>query len=600
VVVPGLLLVTATVTGILAAFVWRHHDEAGTDWFVALMGATTLWVGTDLVGEFVASRFPLLVVDRASTVMATVVPSLWFCFVLAYTGREHLLDRRGLAAVWTVPGLVVAAILTSPAHRLYYRTVEFSVRSGDLAFVSRPGPLAWLNLAYFAVLTVVGLSLLARLLSGTDRLYTRQAGWLLVGTLAPVALLVALLGLGASERFPALSLGFSVLGLAYARGLFTHRLFDLSPASRRIGIAEAFDDLGEGVVVATGNGDVVAINDRACRLFACEREGVLGRPLATVADPLDAVGLEPGRTDVRVHGRVLAASVSSVYDARDRLTGYALVARDVTEERRREQRLAVLDRVFRHNIRNTMNAVVGPTAILANELDGDERDMAATARDASERVLSLSESVHEVERMMTRAVAPAPVPVAELVDNVVVSVRNGTEFEAEVSVPADLTLVTDASILGTVLENVVSNAADHAGSTRPTVEIGVEPREGGCLVHVTDDGPGIPDGELAALQSGTETDLAHGSGIGLWAIHWGVTRLDGAVRFRDTGTGTRVSLWLPSLEEVDSDADDTGATTDPATAPATDPRSGRPANGQPERGDWFGPAAPPQSDGDGS
>jgi len=596
--VAAILVATGALTGGLAVFGWRHRVEAGADWFAVTMAADTLWIAVDLVEPLLRSRSGVVLADRAGTTLATVVPTLWFCFVLAYTGRERLLDRRGLVAVWMVPAVVVAGLLTSPFHDLYYAELGVVRQAGRLVTVSQPGPLAWVNLTYFAVLVVLGLWLIGRMLDGHDRLYSRQAAWLLVGTLAPVALLTALLALGESEQFPALSLGFSVLGLAYAHSLFNHRLFDLSPASRRIGLEEAFGSLEEGVVVATASRDVVAINDRACRLFGCRRDAVLGRPLGTVADALADIGertdhVETGgdgtvgqftagvdgtgeRVEVEVEGRVLTVTVSSVYDTRDRFTGYALVARDVTEDRRREQRLAVLDRVFRHNIRNTMNTVVGPTAVLARRLEGEDAESAATALSAGESVLALSEKVRSVEAMMTGPVEPAEVPLPEFLDNAVRSVRDGTRFSVEVDVPPDARVRTDSTVLSVVFENALENAAVHGGADDaqqdpdgPHVRVAVERRDGGCLVHVSDDGPGIPPAELDVLRSGAETALEHASGVGLWAIHWGMSRLNGAVRFEPSDRGTRVTLWVPDLS---------GETVPPPP----------PADGS--DGEWFGRA----------
>jgi len=580
--VAAVLVATGALTGVLAVFGWRHRIEPGADWFAATMAADTLWIAVDLVDPLLGSRLGVVLADRAGTTLATVVPTLWFCFVLAYTGRERLLDRRGLGIVWAVPTVVVAATLTSSFHDLYYSELTVARQAGSFTTVSQPGPLAWVNLVYFAVLVVLGLWLLGRMLAGHDRLYSRQAVWLLVGTIAPVALLAALLVTGESDQFPALSLGFSVLGLAYAHSLFNHRLFDLSPASRRIGLDEAFDSLEEGVVVATTSRDVVAINDRACRLFDCRRDAVLGRPLGTVADALADIGeraenVEVGadgqadNVEVEVDGRVLTVSVSPVYDARDRHTGYALVARDVTEDRRREQRLAVLDRVFRHNIRNTMNTVVGPTAVLADRLDGEDAESAATALSAGESVLALSEKVRTVESMMTGPVEPAEVPLAEFLDNTVRSIRDGTRFTVAMDAPPDSRVRTDPTVLSVVFENVIENAAVHGGvddTSGPHVRIAVEQRDGGCLVHVSDDGPGIPSAELDVLRSGVETALEHASGVGLWAIHWGMSRLSGAVRIEPSDGGTRVTLWVPDLDG------------DTVSAPPSDP-----VNGEYE---WFG------------
>ena len=589
-VVAGALVATGILTGVLAAFGWRHRLDAGADWFTVTMAANTVWIATDLADLLVSSRTGVLLFDRVSTTMTAVVPCLWFCFVLAYTGREYVLDRRGLALVWAVPSLLVAAILTSSLHDFYYSDMGVVVRSGRLTAVSRPGPLAWVNLAYFVVLLAVGLWLLVGMLEDHDRLYSRQAVWLLIGTLAPVGLLGALLALGQSEQFPALSLGFAVLGLAYANGLLNHRLFDLSPASRRIGVAEAFDSLGEGVVVATASRDVVAINDRACRLFDCRKDAVLGGPLEDVSGVLTDLDPSDDRVDVETEGRVLAVSVSHVRDARNRERGWAFVVRDVTADRRRQQRLDVLSRVFRHNIRNIMNTVVGPTAVLADRLEGEDADSAATALAAGEAVVELSEKVRAVEQMMTGSVEPTEVLLEEFLDNAVRSLHGEVPFTADIDVLAGTRVRTDPTVLSVVFENVLENAVVHSSADdtprrrgtsfegnaaaadsphEPHVRVAVEDCDGGCLVHVSDDGPGIPPVELDVLRSGAESALEHASGVGLWAIHWGMSRLHGAVRFERSDRGTRVTLWVPDLDE------------DAITAPPTPLPGG-------DDGEWFG------------
>lgn len=576
VVVGAVLAASGALTAFLATFGWRRRGAVGAEWFAATMACNTVWIAADLAGLAVEMRWGQVAIEYVTTLAATVVPVCWFGFVLVYTGRDHRLDARGLALLVAIPAVVVAAILTSSVHDLYFVEMTFTAGSTGPAVEATPGPLAWLNLAYFVVLLAVGLWLVAGMAWDHDRLYASQAVWLLVGTLAPVALLAARLVGAAPESVPIISMGFSLLGVAYAHGLFSHRLLDLSPAPRRIGIPEAFDDLGEGVVVVDTARTVVAINDPACRLFDCEKAAVLGSPLARVSSALadvdpesgggsdtrgdgTAVGPRNGSTDVSVDGRTLAVSVSAVRDARERRTGCVLVVRDVTADRRRQERLDVLNRVFRHNIRNTMNAVVGPTDMLVDRLEGNDRELAETARDASERVLDLSEEVREIERMMTGPVEVRPVAVADAVADALASVGEDVAFDAETTIPDDLTLSTDPRILAVVLGHVVENAAHHAETERPTVEITAERRAGACLVHVTDEGPGIPDSELAALREGTETQLAHGSGVGLWAIHWGVTRLAGAVRFRRVDGGTRVTLWLPPLDG-EGDGPDVGGT----------------------------------------
>ena len=69
------------------------------------------------------------------------------------------------------------------------------------------------------------------------------------------------------------------------------------------------------------------------------------------------------------------------------------------------------------------------------------------------------------------------------------------------------------------------------------------------VVHVADDGPGIPDIERGTLDLDREIDqLHHGSGLGLLFVYW-VTRLSGGdmTVVADDG-GSTVTLSLPTRQ----------------------------------------------------
>jgi signal transduction histidine kinase len=70
-------------------------------------------------------------------------------------------------------------------------------------------------------------------------------------------------------------------------------------------------------------------------------------------------------------------------------------------------------------------------------------------------------------------------------------------------------------------------------------------------VSVADDGPGIPDHERAVLTDGEETALEHGSGLGLWLVHWVVERSGGRLSFAENdprGSVVRMDL-RPASED---------------------------------------------------
>jgi signal transduction histidine kinase len=71
---------------------------------------------------------------------------------------------------------------------------------------------------------------------------------------------------------------------------------------------------------------------------------------------------------------------------------------------------------------------------------------------------------------------------------------------------------------------------------------------GTVVVEVSDDGPGIPEGEFSPIADGGEGALDHGSGIGLWIVSWSVAAVGGELHV-DTGDGgTTVAISLPAAD----------------------------------------------------
>ena len=241
---------------------------------------------------------------------------------------------------------------------------------------------------------------------------------------------------------------------------------------------------------------------------------------------------------------------------------YVGVADDVTERRRREQRLEVFNRVLRHNLRNHLDVVKAHAEQLAaGESETDPH--AARILETAERLDSMGRRARAVDRIVARAFDPEPVAVDGLIDDTLdeLPIREGVTVETAVP---DVSVVTDRDALQAAVAAGLDNAVEYADN-RVRVEaswvddtgddntggdnIGGDESSGdhdrrAIRVTITDDGPGIPDAELATLRSGTETDLRHGRGLGLWQLRWGVDELSGTLAF-DTDDGTTVDITVP-------------------------------------------------------
>ncbi|MFW5939021.1 MAG: ATP-binding protein [Halolamina sp.] len=94
-----------------------------------------------------------------------------------------------------------------------------------------------------------------------------------------------------------------------------------------------------------------------------------------------------------------------------------------------------------------------------------------------------------------------------------------------------------------IVQNLVDNALEHGAEP---IRLSLTAEDGAASLVVSDAGPGIPDHELAVLRSGGETALEHGSGLGLWSVHWGVTLLGADIEIETPEDGgSRVAIRFP-------------------------------------------------------
>ena len=108
---------------------------------------------------------------------------------------------------------------------------------------------------------------------------------------------------------------------------------------------------------------------------------------------------------------------------------------------------------------------------------------------------------------------------------------------------------TDPRLLRLLVSNLLENALEHGGDEQ-RVSVRAVRTNGEIAIEIEDGGDGIPEGELTPLRDGEETPLKHGSGIGLWIVHWSAEILGCRLEF-DTENGTKVTVTIPVSEGIE-------------------------------------------------
>ncbi|QKG93114.1 PAS domain S-box protein [Halorubrum salinarum] len=227
-----------------------------------------------------------------------------------------------------------------------------------------------------------------------------------------------------------------------------------------------------------------------------------------------------------------------------------ITATDVTDARRYEQRLQVLNRVLRHDLKNDTNVIGGYADLLRDHVD-EEGDPYLDIIDRKVRTLThLSDQAREIDVALHSDAGRAEIDLSELVERLCESLSSSfPEATVTVSVPESAVVSAD-ELLESAVRNVLENAVVHNDGDDPRVEATVVADGDRFRLDVADDGPGIPPVERTVFSEARETALEHASGLGLWLVHWIVTESGGDMEI-DTRepTGTVVRMWLPRAAE---------------------------------------------------
>ncbi|MFC6974334.1 PAS domain S-box protein [Halomicroarcula sp. GCM10025709] len=236
---------------------------------------------------------------------------------------------------------------------------------------------------------------------------------------------------------------------------------------------------------------------------------------------------------------------SQLTDADGEVIGLTGIGRDIAMETLREQRLSVLSRVLRHNVRNRLTVVLAQAEHIVETADSPaSREGAERIQRAGSNLQRAAEQAHRAETLLRDR------PTKQRVD-LVEQVRAGRDHAAADPDSVDLVLPETAPVVATpIVETAVAelleNALTHVSD--PTVQIHVSVGEETTRAVVADDGPGLPDHERAALLGESETPLEHGTGLGLWLVNWIVAASGGRVAVPSEGGGTTVELAFPTAE----------------------------------------------------
>ena len=561
-------------------YLWAYRNRLGGRFFIATIGCEALWALSYGAALFVFDPALRYAFEVPIWVAINFIGVFFLAFALEYTGRSELLRSKAMGAVVGLQIVHTLVVVTNPIHGIAWTGYRIDPVFGLATVSYAHQPWLFVNAGGFILLIGVASFLLADTVFSYGPLYRTQAAAIAVSPIFPgLPFLLWLAEVGGTPPLNLTPLVFPIHLAFDMYAFFSRDMFEMVPAARRIADRAAIDNLGTAVVIVDTGERIIERNDEAARVLGLPAGTALGGQLSEYAPDVNPT--ESGGTVTRtVDGqeRTYAVTTAPLEAAGGTSVGNSIVLQDITAERRREQRLAVLNRVLRHNLRNDLNVVQGYLDIATDRVDdADLRGMLETATRKTAGVIELGEKARSIENAMgDGAGGTTPVAVRPFLDDICEDLTAGADAEIRIEVPTERSVHTDPSILAVVLENLIENAVEHADTDAPVVAVRVGTAGSDVAIEVEDNGPGVPDHELDVLDATEETALEHGSGLGLWIVKWGVASLGGTVEFDVSDAGTVARVTLPATdatgrdEDPDDEASGSGVGAPEASAPGRD------------------------------
>jgi signal transduction histidine kinase len=244
----------------------------------------------------------------------------------------------------------------------------------------------------------------------------------------------------------------------------------------------------------------------------------------------------------------LIADVLAVSAFAHVLIGYNDVRRIRAEEvAAKTEKLAVLNRVLRHNLRTEAQAISGYAELLVDGASDERtRGHAETVRSHADRLGRLNTSVKHVFGALDAAGDDREAVDAALA--VETAVATVAEKHPDAELTADVTAglsVAAGEGLEPALVHLIENGVRHNDADTPRVHVDARTEGDEVTFAVADDGPGIPEMERSVVVDDDEiTQLNHGQGLGLWVVKWTARAYGGAFDLDADDGGTTARLRL--------------------------------------------------------
>ncbi len=291
-------------------------------------------------------------------------------------------------------------------------------------------------------------------------------------------------------------------------------------------------------------GSVGAATAHAMMAQISGRETVSVEELIAVAD--ETAQVMEYSAQLEKQSKELAATAKELRRANDKLTKLS------------QQKDDFLSQVS-HELRTPMTSIRSFSAILMSDGTVDRTQFArfsSIINDESQRLTRILDDILDLSFLESGKVKLNldHKNLGEMLEQSIIASRSSyNASKVDIRLPdkfSDITLLTDADRLTQVFINLISNAIKYNDKPKSIIKLGLQEQPNGITVTISDNGPGIAEGDqeiifekFSKLSSG---GASSGVGLGLSICAEIMRNLGGSIRFIPSRSGAAFEVFIPT------------------------------------------------------
>jgi two-component system nitrogen regulation sensor histidine kinase NtrY len=342
---------------------------------------------------------------------------------------------------------------------------------------------------------------------------------------------------------------------------------------RRLIIENILQNINSGVISLDTSGDILTINDAACKILSIAAGELVGRNYSSLLSMLHSEELKEMVKSIRVveftgaerefkvtaGGRrlLLRVFITALKDGQNFL-GTLVVFDDITDIVRAQKAIAWQEvaRRIAHEIKNPLTPIKLSTDHMMKKWHNRDEDFGQVFERSTKTIIREVESLKRLVNEFSKfgkmpEVKKSPALLSGIIEGVIALYSDYKELEIALKKEENEPVVeVDAEQFKRVIINIVDNAIQAMQSRgRITMEISHDMVSNRIYVDIADNGPGIREEDKEKLFFPYFSTKKDGTGLGLAIASRVVAEHRGYIRIRDNmPTGTVFTIELPVRE----------------------------------------------------